>query len=717
MHITGVRDPAAGLNPSQREAVTAAGGSVAVYAGPGSGKTTVLTRRVQYLIGQGIPKEKMMVVTFTRAAAGEMENRLVRELGESMTGLTIGTFHSIFLRLLAGQGLKLPPLLKEFEQHQLIRRRLEALDRPADEEAVTSTLGQIGYCKGNGILPEYMKVKKEKNIAFRRVFQEYEKAKQERESWDYDDILLAFWARLRRLSTSHPQRNRFLHILVDEFQDINRVQFESLRLLLPEEGALFAVGDDDQSIYGFRGSDPGYLLGLEERFPGCRRVILSTNYRSTEEVIRLGQRLIRNNRHRRDKQLSGTDRRGPDPQWMEPGDEEEEAEQIRSALRDGMETAVLYRTSTQARAVIDVLVREKIPFSVAPGDASFYRRWQVMDVLAYLKLAEDPDDLDSLVRIINKPKRYLFGEDWLDEAWMLSRKGNDPLLKVLPRMKNFEPYKRKYLSRLAQDVESLRGISAREAVDRIRHQIGYDRFLTACSEDLGIDGSALREPVEELSVAAASYADGPALLAHAQEVERVVREQRSRPQVRLMTFHRAKGLEFDRVFLIGLHAMVLPHRRSLQVPEQRKNAAWEEERRLLYVGMTRARRELVLSISQTRQGRRVGPSPFLREIGYDHGRQESAREKEAVSMSPPAAAAGRPSSDQPHLRFREEGLTHGTVLRHNKWGRGEVIRIEMLQGATPGRKVHLRFTDGTHTLHYELSRQLGLLHPEDSGAL
>lgn len=686
-----------GLNAGQREAVTLEGKSAVVFAGPGSGKTTVLTRRAAWLLSQGVPENRMMVVTFTRAAAQEMRRRLLKQSGGS-SGITIGTFHSIFLRLLRNAGVAIPRLAGEREQTGLIRELLIESGRPADEEAVSNTLSQIGFCKGNLMFPERMKLKQAKNIAFRELFQAYQQGLEQRGIWDYDDILLRFHDGLRK---EHLLQRRFLYILVDEFQDINRVQMEAIRLLLSEEGTLFAVGDDDQSIYGFRGSDPEYMLNLPHTLPNCTRIVLTTNHRSTEPIIQIGQQLIAHNRLRQPKKVEGTGKAGGAPRWWKPVDEEDEAGQILGILKDGMETAVLYRTSTQARAVIDILVRADIPFAVSPGDATFYRRWQVIDVLSYLQLAHDPDDLDALVRVINRPKRYLFGEEWLNELQGISRETSLPLLLCLPQLKGLESYQIKHLERMVQQVTALQGEPPTTAVDRVRREIGYDTFLSAMARDLGLDFQTLAEPVDELSMAATAHRKIEDFLLHIEEVDRKVREQPKSPRVRLMTLHKSKGLEFDRVILIGLHAMVLPHRRSLQVPEKMKNRAWEEERRLLYVGLTRARQELILSVSATRQGKRVGPSPFLKEMGY------TSEEEKPVAQPPSRRRPADPK--QPQLRYTGESLQEGDVLLHSLWGEGVVTQVDSLEGTAPGRKVTVRFGDEIHTLHYELSRQLGLL--------
>lgn len=713
LQVSGMEMLLSGLNDDQRKAVTAPIGPTAVFAGPGSGKTTVLTRRVLYLLEQGIPANQLMLVTFTRAAAREMRERLEQVMPTRTRELAVGTFHSLFLQMLRESGCNVPPLMGQAEQTAVMRDLLAERELPTDEETVSTYLNQIGLCKNNGILPARLRVEKQKNILFRDLYMAYESMKSERGMWDYDDILLAVHACCRQSEWLSHWQTKFQHILVDEFQDINRVQYEILVKLAAKHRHLFVVGDDDQSIYGFRGSDPKFMLELNKDFPELTRIILSVNYRSTEELIQASEQLIRHNRRRQRKPRAGTGVRGPDVKWMEPLDEEEEAEQILTHLTDGMETAILYRTSTQARAVVDALVRKGIPFMVASGESSFYRRWQVQDVFAYLKLAWNPQDLDALVRIINKPKRYLYNEDWIDACWARAKKQGGSLLAALPGLDGLEPYQVRYLSELRDQVPRLMEMNAEEAVAYIRERIGYDRYLEAFAKETGSDLASLFEPLDELALAARHFANGQGLLAHAQEVERQLRHSDATAPVKLMTLHRSKGLEFDRVYIIGLHAMVLPHHRSLQVSEQRKAAAWEEERRLLYVGMTRAKTECWLSVSQTRQGKRVAPSPFAKELGHGGARFSTSapleRKRELERTARVFTSARATSKAQPQLRFASEEVAPGMSVNHIRFGVGSIVEVTPLAGVAPGRKILVRFPGQTQSLHYELSRQLGLL--------
>ncbi|SFJ57208.1 ATP-dependent helicase [Thermoflavimicrobium dichotomicum] len=704
------------LNEQQREAVTAPFGPTVVFAGPGSGKTTVLTRRVLYLLEQGVQPENLMVVTFTRAAAQEMKERLAQIMPEKVQSLMIGTFHSLFLAMLREEGIRIPAFLSPSEQNQWIRQWLEEQEQPTDDETVSTYLNQIGLCKGNLIFPQFMKVQKKKNVVFRDLYQAYEERKQQLGYWDYDDILVAVYRMLQDESCLHKWQNRCRHILVDEFQDINRVQYEVLIRLAKKHACLFVVGDDDQAIYGFRGSDPSYMLHLRKEFPQLKQIVLSVNYRSTDEIIHISDQLIRKNKERQWKPRKGTGSKGPKPFWLEPDDEEKEAEMILS-YSDGMETAILYRTATQARAIVDALVRKEIPFSISTGDHTFYQRWQVQDLLAYFRLAYDPNDLDAIVRIINKPKRYLFGEEWIDACWDLSRRTGKSLLDVLPELPGLEHYQVRLLKEMQRKVKDLSALGSVEGIRWIRQEIGYDRYLEKFAEETGNDRTLVFEPVEEMLLAARHCKDGQALLEHVARVEAYLRKPHPEAQVHCMTFHKSKGLEFDRVFLIGLHAMYLPHRRSLQVPDHRKQAAWEEERRLLYVAMTRAKSELYLSVSQTRQGKKLGPSPFLKEIGFKEREGDAAYHEIAATTEERTKRITNHLSrqqlkSQPQLRFAHEELAPGMKIRHIKFGIGTIIQVTPLEGVAPGRKVLIRFAGQVKTLHYELSRQLRLLSKE-----
>jgi DNA helicase-2/ATP-dependent DNA helicase PcrA len=306
--ISGTNYILSGLNERQQEAVTAPCQPTVVFAGPGSGKTTVLTRRILYLMEQGTPPGQIMVVTFTRAAAREMKSRLQEVNPVETDKLWIGTFHSLFLLMLQDSGMRIPPLLKDGRQKEAIRNILSQLNQPTDDDTIGTYLQQIGLCKAHAILPARMKVQKQKNILFREIYSLYEAWKREQDYWDYDDILLAMYHQVKKPEFLARWQERLIHILVDEFQDINRIQYDILVRLASRHRLLYAVGDDDQSIYGFRGSDPEIMLQLKKDFPDLKRYILTTNYRSADPIIQASERLIQKNRFRQAKVRHGLGR-------------------------------------------------------------------------------------------------------------------------------------------------------------------------------------------------------------------------------------------------------------------------------------------------------------------------------------------------------------------------------------------------------------------------
>ncbi|MBA4603833.1 ATP-dependent helicase [Thermoactinomyces mirandus] len=679
--LTGATDLIlSGLNEKQREAVIADEKPTVVFAGPGSGKTTVLTRRVLYLLEQGACPEKLMAVTFTRAAAQEMKARLQEVMPKSTQKLWIGTFHSLFLTILREKSEAIPSLLKGNQQKEIIRKILSVREQPTDEENIEAYLNQIGLCKGNAILLERMNVQK-RNILFREISSEYENWKQKNNFWDYDDILLEMYQRVKTSEELAELKGRFVQ--VDEFQDINWIQYQILVKLVSQHRSLFVVGDDDQSIYGFRGSNPRIMLQLHKDFPDLQRIVLPANYRSTEPIIQANNQLIRQNRLRQAKPFQGLGIDGAKVEWIEPQDENEEAERIIFRIKDGVETAVLFRTATQARALTDVLVRKGISFFI-PVEHSFYRRWQVQDVFAYFRLANNPNDLDALVRIINRPKRYLFGEEWIDACRYLSKKTNRTVLDALPDLSRLDQVR--HLRELSGQIRCLRQLAPVDAIPYIRATVGYDRFLEDFARGAGTDLEHLLEPLDELMVAAELFPDLLSMIKHASRVEEALKQSHPAAKIKLMTLHRSKGLEFDRVFIIGLHAMIIPHYRSLNVPEYRKNEVWEEERRLLYVGMTRARKELILSSTKTRQGKRAHPSPFLRDIDVvrEHAKQELIVDQNTSKM---VQAMNRKELDrQPQMRFIHEKISVGSEILHTRFGKGIVEDVVSIEGVAPRQK-------------------------------
>ncbi|WP_018130396.1 ATP-dependent helicase [Effusibacillus pohliae] len=613
------------LNQSQKEAVAHVGGPLVVFAGPGSGKTTVLTCRASYLMQVAeVQPRQILIVTFTKAAAEEMQNRLAALPGIGplkAQSCEAGTFHSIFLRILLRTYGNVPRLLNEWEQKQVIRELLRAEGQDGDEEAANDLLAKIGLCKNNLILPQQIRPKKKENVEFKRRYQQYEDWKKNHKRWDYDDILVeCYRLLLSRQDVRQQYASKYRHLLVDEFQDTNYVQYEVLKILAAD-GELCIVGDDDQSIYRFRGARVDYLLSFQHEYPNAKTVVLGTNYRSVDPIIEAASSLITCNRKRHPKKLTGTGKQGELPVLEMPEDERSEAEQVLERIEQRIQCgdpvddiAVLYRTHMQARALVDELVRRKIPFAIRDAEGSFYHQWQIRDILCYFKLATDPLDLDSLMQIINRPKRYLYPDAWMAHIATADLDSEQrSYLQALMKLPGLEAWKRRKLEDLAWDLKKISRLPPKDALRLIRKQVGYDQFLEEYAERTGQKKEHLFEPVDGLEQAVLPFESVTDFLLHVEAVSETLRNARkSERGIRLMTFHKAKGLEFRTVFLIGLVKGMVPHGKSLK--EKDADASLEEERRLLYVGITRAKERVFLSAPQRYRGEPVERSPFLDEI-------------------------------------------------------------------------------------------------------
>lgn len=621
LHEAGIK-----LHTSQMEAVTHVEGPLVVFAGPGSGKTTVLTCRASYLMQvAGVPPRDLLIVTFTKAAAEEMQKRLATlpRIGELRArSCETGTFHSVFLRILLRTYGRVPKLLEDREQRQMLRLILREEGMEGNEEEVNDLLSKIGLCKNNLILPEQIKAKKKDNREFQKLYLRYESVKQERDRWDYDDILIECYRLLKtRADVRNEYGKRYRYILVDEFQDANYVQYAIVKMLSQSDN-LCIVGDDDQSIYRFRGSRVEYLLQFQKEFPNAKKVLLEINYRSTDQIIETATKIINGNRKRQWKDLKGTGKQGEPYSLERPPDERKEAvlivDQIQKQVQQGRNIesiAVLYRSNIQAQTLVDELVRRTLPFSVRDTEGDFYQRWQVRDILCYFSLAVNPYDADSLLQIINRPKRYIYHDDSLQELTRIVNRLDCSYLTALLRLPGLENWKVRKVEQLIWNLKKVAVMSAIEALRFVRSEIGYDQYLDEYVKQTRQNKEQVHEPLDMLQQAAAGFSNLTDFLLHVKNTNEALEQaRRSNDGVQLMTFHKSKGLEFATVFVIGLVDGMMPHRKSLK--DKELTDALEEERRLFYVGITRAKEQLFLFAPQNYYGSKTETSPFLKEIGH-----------------------------------------------------------------------------------------------------
>lgn len=719
-----------GLNPAQRQAVTHPGGPLLVLAGAGSGKTRVIAHRIAHLIlDRGEPAEGIVAVTFTNKAAEEMRDRVASLLGGPPEGAWIGTFHAFCLRLLrreaerAGLGSGFA-VYDTDDQVAVVRRLLKEAGLPDAAAVARNHLGRISRAKNALETPASFEARafSEEFRLTARIFARYEEELRRANAVDFDDLLL-FAVRLLD-GGRHPDllaryAGQCRHLLVDEYQDTNRPQYLLLRALSSVHGNLFVVGDEDQSIYAFRGADLRNILDFERDHPGAAVVKLEQNYRSTGTILEAAGAVISRNTLRKGKRLWTGNPKGEAVVLCQAPDERTEAEWVARQIRalhpeiPYEEIAVLYRTNAQSRPFEEIFRRDRIPHQVV-GAVRFYERREVKDILAYLKLVANPADDTAFRRAIAVPPRGI-GEATLGLLEQTARAFGSSLLEAASRVAEHGlaggragRALRGFLD-LVGELRTLAGeVSLVALFDRLLERIGYEAYLERIYPAEGADRmdnvralvSAAAEHEREVPGASLeSFLDRSALVSDADEVG-------SRPGVTLMTAHCAKGLEFLAVFVAGLEEGLFPHARSLGDRE-----GLEEERRLFYVAMTRARERLLLSRAAARlfQGApvRSEPSRFLAELPaasirevdppsaeWPVGEHESAwarRGEEGWGSSAARAVARAAGRLEPKTVAdqEEDGLRPGAWVRHPQFGTGRVLDRE---GSGNALKLTIHFT-------------------------
>ncbi|MFC1899061.1 ATP-dependent helicase [Chloroflexota bacterium] len=634
-------DILSGLNPAQRDAVEAISGPLLIMAGPGSGKTRVITHRVAYLVRVcGVNPHRIMAVTFTNKAAREMETRLQELLSGSVGDLTVGTFHSICARILRrdGKAAGISPrfvIYDDNDQINLIKKSLQQLGLDPKQYVPRAITSQISTAKSSFLSPnEYVQRGHsyfEEVVA--RVYERYQQFLSESNALDFDDLLM----KTVLLFKFHPEilsryQERYLHLLVDEFQDTNLVQYELVKQLGGKYRNICAVGDPDQSIYSWRSADLRNILNFEKDYPDAKMLLLEQNYRSTRKIIETASSVISANELRKHKELWTDNEPGDLTTVVETYTEQEEAQyvvnEIERLMRSGDfilgDCAVMYRTNAQSRVLEETFVRYGMPYKLV-ASARFYDRREVKDIISYLRLIQNPYDLISLLRIINVPGRGI-GQRSLSQlsGWASSMGLSQyEALRMMAEEKgeippHFVPRIARALISFVQVIDGLRDRSQEldmpALFDAVIEKSGYRKYLLGQP-----DGEDRWENILELRTVAQQYRDlgtGDGLTAFLEGVTLVSDVDgldEGSGGVTLITLHQAKGLEFPVVFIIGMEEGILPHFRSLDDPAQ-----MEEERRLCYVGITRAKQRiyLVRAFRRIRMGSSMmnKPSRFLSDI-------------------------------------------------------------------------------------------------------
>jgi DNA helicase-2/ATP-dependent DNA helicase PcrA len=651
-----------GLNPAQQEAVQTLSGPLLVLAGAGSGKTRVVTFRIANLIKHRVQPQRILAVTFTNKAAAEMQERIAALLKKSGERPQISTFHSHCVRVLRRHARQLGypdrfAIYNRGDQESLARGVLREIRVPSEQMRPGDLLYQISRWKTASLRPaEAAKVARDdKEHLAAMGYRRYQKALQHAGAVDFDDLLLL----TEELFQKHPAARReeaalFDHLLVDEYQDTNGSQYRIIKALAAEHRNLCVVGDDDQSIYGWRGAEVQHILRFNRDWPDAKVVRLEWNYRSTAAILEIANRLIAYNKDRHDKVLLAARAGGEPPRILQFNSEDDEARETVADIKRRIETdrlqprdfAILFRTNEQPRAFETELRKAKIPYVIL-GSQSFFDRKEVKDILAYLRVIDSPRDEVSLLRIINNPPRGIGGktvELLLKEAvgrgkpiWdLMSDRQTSGALAAPAAAKEAMAKFVAMVQRYHEDVAHAKSLV--EIVRRLIAEIGYEGELRRLYSDPN-EQQARWAAVEEVVNALGAYEKGARkgslgafideVTLGQQELSDDKEKQLAKNAVALMTLHSAKGLEFPNVYLVGMEEGILPHHRSLKVDANDV----EEERRLCYVGVTRAQERLTLSLSLTRlkwgKPRDTIPSRFLYEI-------MGKAEKAAPARVPPA---------------------------------------------------------------------------------
>ena len=614
------------LNENQLKAVNHLDGPCMVLAGPGSGKTRVITYRIaNMVVNKNIKPTSILAISFTKASSIEMKNRALSLSNDfRMNKVTYGTFHSVFFRILRYfENYNIESILDEKTKRIGLKNILKGLniENADDDETIGQVINEISYVKNELMDKRDFKSEVLTNDEFIKVYNFYEEYKQQMNKIDFDDMLIKTYELLKNNKAALDRvRSVYRYILVDEFQDINKVQFEALKLIANPSNNIFVVGDEDQSIYGFRGSRPDFLLEFEEYFSNTKKVLLDINYRSKGEIINIANRLIEKNTNRYEKVIKCGQGNGAKVNYISPEDSEEEAVYIAKDIKNKVQEdyteytdfAVIYRTNIQSRALVDVFMDMRIPFVVKDSIVTIYDHWAAQDILAYLRIGVNPNSNKDWIRIINKPFRYI-SKDNLN----LIIAEPDFIISLINKC-DLHPKQVKTINDLDIDISYVKGLNPKNAISYIRTTLDYDRYILDYCANRKIKTNGLIEILNELESSATNFKTIQEYLEHIERVKSEIVDNKNNKEtdgVIFTTMHSAKGLEFKNVYIIGANEGTIPHEKSYEIDdEEKKNDQIEEERRLMYVAITRAEENICISSPINKYGKRVSKSRFVEDI-------------------------------------------------------------------------------------------------------
>lgn len=664
------------LNDNQLKAVKHIDGPCMVLAGPGSGKTRVITYRIaNMVINENIKPTSILAISFTKASSIEMKNRALSLSNDiRINKVNYGTFHSIFFKILRYfESYNLDSILDEKTKRMTLKQILKKIgvENGEDDEIIGQVINEISYVKNE--LMDKIDFKSEilSDDEFVQAYNLYEEHKEQLNKIDFDDMLIKTYNLLKfNQQALDMVRNIYRYILVDEFQDINKVQFEVLKLISHPNNNIFVVGDEDQSIYGFRGARPDFLLQFEQYFNNTNTILLDINYRSKNEITEIANRLIEKNKNRYDKVIKCNQGKGAKISYISPENSEEEAlyiardilEEIKKDYIEYTDFAVIYRTNIQSRALVDVFMDMRIPFVVKDAIITIYDHWVAQDVLAYLRIGLNPKSNKDWVRIINKPFRYISK----DSINMI--KDESDFINALLNKCDLKKKQIKTIKDLDIDLSYLKTLNPKNAISYIRSSLDYDRYILDYCSNRKIKANGLVEILNELESSAINFKTIEEYLNHIERVKIELldnKQNKNTDGVIFTTMHSAKGLEFKNVYIIGANDGTIPHEKSYDIKDEAKKLEQlEEERRLMYVAITRAEENLHISSPINKYGKTVSESRFIYDI--------KATTKEEM-----------------------DNIIIGEKIYHKKFKEGKIIQKNK-------NIIKVKFKDGEKTFDYKM---------------
>lgn len=599
---------------NQKKAIEHGAGPLMVLAGPGSGKTFVITHRIKYLIeGPGINPAHILVVTFSRAAAKEMKDRFEKLCKKSP--VTFGTFHSVFFNLLkTAYGFTSEQIASDELRYTLIKELIKrnAIENEDINTLAGNLLNEIALVKQDNISIKNYYSNSISSDTFKKIYSDYESELEARGKLDFEDMLsLTYELLSERSDILKAVQNRYRYILVDEFQDINFLQYNIIKLMAGEKQNITVVGDDDQSIYRFRGARPEIMLGFERDFRNVKKVFLDINFRSSTQIVNASTKLISFNSKRFPKSFKAKNGDGAPVSLIEFKNPFLEVNSIIKDIKDYIKSgqdinniAVLYRTNLSPRLLIERLMRNNIPFTIRDAIPNLFDHWVAKDIISYIKLAINMGDKSDLLRISNKPNRYISRDS------LSSSRAN---IETLFDYYDDKSYMIKRIVELREHLRTIKNLKPATALRYIRNVVGYDEYIEEYCDMNGVESDDCYSILGDLKNSAAEYNTFNDWFVHMDEYKDELIEAKRKSNendkgVRLMTFHSSKGLEFDIVYIIDVNEGSVPYKKAKGVDEI------EEERRMFYVAMTRARKKLFICYCVENFGKSIGKSDFVIEL-------------------------------------------------------------------------------------------------------